>query len=81
MASQHELPFYGQDDLAKFDVPHYGRDITYGNVSRHLRHLWRYGDKAKAAELAKVAGSIFNSPGWAKQYPDPNTTGNAQPQP
>lgn len=42
MASQPELPFYGQDDLAKFDVPHYGRDITYGNVSRHLRHLWRY---------------------------------------
>lgn len=71
MAIQPELPFFGQEDLARFDVPHFGRDITYGNVSRHLRHLWRYGAKAKAAELAKVAGGIFNEPYWAKRYPEP----------
>lgn len=70
MASQPELPFFGRQDLAQFKVPHYGRDITYGDVSRYLRHLWRFGDKAKAAELAKVAGSVFNTPSWALRYPE-----------
>lgn len=74
MDQQAEFQFAEPSDLARFRIPHHGRDVTYGDVSRHLRHLWRHGDRGQAAELALVAGEIFNEPYWAQRYPSARCT-------
>jgi len=71
MATQTTLDFYDQADLVRFNIPNSTPGaVRYGDVSRHLRALWRFGDRHQAAELAKVAGEVFKTQAWAQRYPD-----------
>lgn len=66
---QTELQFTTPHDLERFNIPRSCTDIRYGHVSRHLNLLWKTGKRGVAAELAAVAGEVFNEPYWAKRYP------------
>ena len=68
MPAQIELQFRAEADLTRFNIPHHGKHVCYGDVSRRLHALSKSGCKELAAELALVAGELFKEPYWAQRY-------------
>jgi len=66
--TQLTLSLAAESDLSRFQIRPMGKQLCYGDVSRHLRQLRKAGRLSEAAELADVAAAVFNEPGWRKTY-------------
>ncbi len=52
------------DDLARFCIPHQGKHIAYGDVSRRMGQLRRRGRGVELADLVAIAADLYKAPEW-----------------
>ncbi|KJK22105.1 hypothetical protein UB46_23625 [Burkholderiaceae bacterium 16] len=68
MTQQLSLELATQDDLARFRIPHHGKHIVYGDVSRRMGQLRRQRRWAELAELVDVAAELYKAPEWRRIF-------------